>query len=55
MDKTGLIAYTNKFLCTDQKFICVSRPRCFGKSMALNMLWEYSMTDPIDFEEYTNN
>lgn len=41
VDKTCLIAYTNKCLNTQQKFICVSRPRRFGKSMALNMLAAY--------------
>lgn len=41
VDKSGLIAYTNKSLGTEQKFICVSRPRRFGKSMALNMLAAY--------------
>ncbi len=34
VDKTGLIKYTNKYLNTKQKFLCVSRPRRFGKSMA---------------------
>ena len=41
VDKTGLIAYTNKYLNTEEKFICVSRPRRFGKSMALKMLAAY--------------
>ncbi|MDE7208074.1 MAG: ATP-binding protein [Lachnospiraceae bacterium] len=41
VDKTGLIAYTNKRMNTEQKYICVSRPRRFGKSMALNMLAAY--------------
>ena len=41
VDKTGLIKYTNKYLNTKQKFICVSRPRRFGKSMALEMLAAY--------------
>lgn len=41
VDKTGLIVYTNKYLNTEQKFICVSRPRRFGKSMALRMLAAY--------------
>lgn len=41
VDKTGLIACTNACLNTVQKFICVSRPRRFGKSMALNMLAAY--------------
>lgn len=41
VDKTGLIACTNKYLDTEQKYICVSRPRRFGKSMALKMLSAY--------------
>lgn len=41
VDKTGLIAYTNKYLNTEQLYICVSRPRRFGKSMALKMLAAY--------------
>ncbi|MDE6618933.1 MAG: AAA family ATPase, partial [Lachnospiraceae bacterium] len=41
VDKTGLIACTNEFIGTEQKFVCVSRPRRFGKSMALKMLAAY--------------
>ena len=41
VDKTGLIACTNNLINTEQKFICVSRPRRFGKSMALKMLAAY--------------
>lgn len=41
VDKTGLIAYTNERICTKEKYICVSRPRRFGKSMALEMLAAY--------------
>ena len=41
VDKTGLIAYTNKYLNTEEQFICVSRPRRFGKSMTLKMLAAY--------------
>ncbi len=41
VDKSGLIAKTNEALCTEQKYICVSRPRRFGKSMAANMLAAY--------------
>ena len=33
MDKTGLIEKTNAVLNTRQKFLCVSRPRRFGKSI----------------------
>lgn len=41
VDKSKLIAKTNEVLCTEQKYICVSRPRRFGKSMAANMLAAY--------------
>ena len=41
VDKTELISLTNKYLDTEQQFICVSRPRRFGKSMALGMLAAY--------------
>jgi hypothetical protein len=41
VDKTGMIAYTNRVFKTLQKYICVSRPRRFGKSMAANMLAAY--------------
>ena len=41
VDKTGLIDLTNSFLETQQAFICNSRPRRFGKSMAANMLVAY--------------
>ncbi len=41
VDKSKLIAKTNEALCTEQKYICVSRPRRFGKSMAANMLAAY--------------
>ena len=41
VDKTGLIAQTNQYLNTKQKYICVSRPRRFGKSMTLEMLAAY--------------
>lgn len=41
VDKSGLIAYTNKVLGTKQKYVCVSRPRRFGKSMAADMLSAY--------------
>ena len=41
VDKTGLIACTNKKLNTRDKYLCVSRPRRFGKSMALDMLAAY--------------
>ena len=41
VDKTGLLAYTNKVIGTKQKLVCVSRPRRFGKSMATEMMAAY--------------
>ncbi len=68
IDKTDLIRYTNKVLYGEQKFICVSRPRRFGKSMAANMLTAYysrgcdskelfrnlKIAQNSDFEKYLN-
>ena len=41
VDKSALITYTNNVLDTEKAFVCVSRPRRFGKSMAANMLCAY--------------
>lgn len=41
VDKTGLIEQINAMVRTPQKFICISRPRRFGKSMAAYMLAAY--------------
>ena len=41
IDKSELISYTNRVLSTNQKNLCVSRPRRFGKSMAADMLVAY--------------
>jgi len=41
VDKSGILAYTNKVLYTEQRFICISRPRRFGKTMTANMLTAY--------------
>ena len=41
IDKSRLISVTNKKLNTEQKYICVSRPRRFGKSVNLAMLAAY--------------
>ena len=38
VDKSMIISELNKLVNTREKFICVSRPRRFGKSMAGNML-----------------
>ena len=41
VDKTGLIGYCNRVINTMQRYICVSRPRRFGKSFATKMLCAY--------------
>lgn len=41
VDKTMLLEYTNKVLGTEQRYICNSRPRRFGKSITANMLTAY--------------
>ncbi len=41
VDKTLLIERTNELVNTRQKFVCLSRPRRFGKSMAADMLAAY--------------
>lgn len=41
VDKSGLIGFVNRTLCSEDKFICVTRARRFGKSMAAKMLNAY--------------
>lgn len=41
IDKTGLLEYTNSVMDTEQRYICVSRPRRFGKSITAEMLVAY--------------
>jgi len=41
VDKTELIKRTNNIIHTNNKYICISRPRRFGKSMAGDMLAAY--------------
>lgn len=41
VDKSELIAYTNEVIQTNQQYMCVSRPRRFGKSMTIDMLASY--------------
>lgn len=68
VDKTMMIEYINSVIGTDDGFICVSRPRRFGKSMAANMLAAYydrscdskelfdglKVSTADDFEEHLN-
>ena len=41
VDKSLLIRETNRRVCTQDKYVCLSRPRRFGKSMAAHMLMAY--------------
>ena len=41
VDKSELIGITNRVIRTEQKYVCVTRPRRFGKSMAANMMVAY--------------
>ncbi len=68
VDKTGLLEYTNEVVGTEQCYICNSRPRRFGKSMAAGMLAAYygrgcdsrelfeglEIADKPSFEEHLN-
>lgn len=41
IDKTEMIRYINSLINTNQRYVCVSRPRRFGKTMAADMLCAY--------------
>ena len=41
VDKTMMISQLNKFIDKCNQYICVSRPRRFGKTFATNMLCAY--------------
>ncbi len=41
VDKTRMITYINSVLNTNQRYVSVSRPRRFGKTMAADMLCAY--------------
>lgn len=45
VDKTGMIEFLNRRLDTEQRCLCVSRPRRFGKSMTAKMLTAYYCKD----------
>ncbi len=54
VDKTELIECTNHVLGTEQRFMCVSRPRRFGKTMAAKMLAAYYSQGCDSFELFKN-
>jgi len=41
VDKTEMISYLNLVVNTQQRFVSVSRPRRFGKTMAADMICAY--------------
>lgn len=41
VDKTEMLEYLNSILGTEQRYVCVSRPRRFGKSIAARMVAAY--------------
>ncbi|MCD8201124.1 MAG: AAA family ATPase [Clostridia bacterium] len=41
VDKSGIIEYTNECISEKEKYLCVTRPRRFGKSTTANMLVAY--------------
>ncbi len=41
VDKSDIIDYTNQVMNTPDKYMCVTRPRRFGKTMTLSMLNAY--------------
>lgn len=41
IDKSGMIEHMNKRIRTNSKYICITKPRRFGKTSALNMLGAY--------------
>ena len=41
VDKTMLISELNKFIDSGNQYVCVSRPRRFGKTIATNMMCAY--------------
>ena len=45
VDKTALLGELDAVFGTEQRFVCVSRPRRFGKTMAANMVCAYRCHD----------
>ncbi len=41
VDKTDIIGFLNRVVNTEQSYICVCRPRRFGKSVTVNMIAAY--------------
>ena len=50
VDKTEMICYLNSIINTQQRFVSVSRPRRFGKSIAADMVCAYYDREANDRE-----
>ena len=47
VDKTMMIAEINHMMDVGNKYVCISRPRRFGKTIAGNMLCAYYSRDAM--------
>jgi len=54
VDKSELLIHTNRLFDTDRRFICISRPRRFGKTMAANMMAAYYGTNENSSELFND-
>ena len=41
IDKSNIIEKLNEFISTSNKYICITKPRRFGKSSVINMIGAY--------------
>ena len=53
VDKSMMIELLNRVLDTEKRFVCVSRPRRFGKTMATHMIAAY-YTKNLDGDQLFN-
>lgn len=47
VDKSMLIEKISPMIRTNSKYICITRPRRFGKTVNANMLWRITQKDMI--------
>ena len=55
VDKTEMIQYLNSVVNTQQRFLSVSRPRRFGKTMAADMISAYYCREADSRELFSKN
>lgn len=54
VDKTEMIRYLNSVVNTQQRYVSVSRPRRFGKTMAADMICAYYDREADSRELFAN-